>query len=127
MTGIRSLTGWVGTVLSARDPVALARFYCDLLGLEVARESPEWVTVGLPGSTHYLAFAVDEHHAPPTWPSAVDRQTMQLHLDVGVGDVDAAVEDALALGATVAAYQPQEDVRVMLDPEGHPFCLYADS
>jgi hypothetical protein len=26
----------------------------------------------------------------------------------------------------VAAYQPQDDVRVLLDPAGHPFCLYAD-
>jgi len=24
----------------------------------------------------------------------------------------------------VAAFQPQDDVRVMLDPAGHPFCLY---
>jgi hypothetical protein len=24
----------------------------------------------------------------------------------------------------VADHQPQDDVRVMLDPAGHPFCLY---
>jgi hypothetical protein len=24
----------------------------------------------------------------------------------------------------VAQIQPQEDVRVMLDPDGHPFCLF---
>jgi len=50
---------------------------------------------------------------------------MQLHLDVEVSDLDAAVAAAVELGARVAAYQPQEDVRVMLDPAGHPFCLYA--
>ena len=27
-------------------------------------------------------------------------------------------------GATEAPYQPQEDVRVYLDPAGHPFCLW---
>jgi hypothetical protein len=27
-------------------------------------------------------------------------------------------------GAQVAGFQPQDDVRVMLDPAGHPFCLY---
>jgi len=27
-------------------------------------------------------------------------------------------------GGTLAAFQPQEDVRVCLDPAGHPFCLY---
>ena len=127
MAGIRGLTEWVGTVLSARDPVALARFYSALLGWEIARESPDWVTIGMPGTTHYLAFAIDEHHEPPAWPSRPDEPTMQLHLDLGVADVEAAVSDALALGATLASYQPQDDVRVMLDPAGHPFCLYADT
>jgi hypothetical protein len=27
---------------------------------------------------------------------------------------------------TVAAHQPQENVRVLLDPAGHPFCLCRD-
>ena len=27
-------------------------------------------------------------------------------------------------GARSASYQPQEGVRVMLDPDGHPFCLF---
>ncbi|MCW2765807.1 MAG: hypothetical protein JWO11_1766, partial [Nocardioides sp.] len=26
-----------------------------------------------------------------------------------------------------ATYQPQGDVRVLLDPAGHPFCLFADA
>ena len=38
----------------------------------------------------------------------------------------AAVEDALGKGATLAEHQPQDDVRVMLDPAGHPFCLCMD-
>jgi hypothetical protein len=28
------------------------------------------------------------------------------------------------MGARLADVQPQDDVRVMLDPAGHPFCLY---
>ena len=81
----------------------------------------------MPGTPHYLAFAIDEHHAPPAWPSRPGDPTMQLHLDFGVSDVEAAVEDALALGAVLADFQPQGDVRVMLDPAGHPFCLYRDT
>ena len=49
-----------------------------------------------------------------------------MHLDVQVGDLDAAAADAVALGATVAGAQPQENVRVLLDPAGHPFCLVRD-
>jgi hypothetical protein len=28
---------------------------------------------------------------------------------------------------SVAEFQPQEDVRVCLDPAGHPFCLYTET
>jgi catechol 2,3-dioxygenase-like lactoylglutathione lyase family enzyme len=126
VAGIRGLTGWIGTALSARDPGALARFYSALLGWEISGESAEWVTIGMPGTTHYLAFAIDEHHEPPEWPSRPGAQLMQVHLDIGVADVAAAVEDALALGASLAEFQPQDDVRVLIDPAGHPFCLYAD-
>jgi hypothetical protein len=31
---------------------------------------------------------------------------------------------AVESGATVAQFQPQDGVRVSLDPDGHPFCLY---
>jgi hypothetical protein len=40
--------------------------------------------------------------------------------------LDEAVAYALSVGAELADYQPQEGVRVMLDPVGHPFCLYLD-
>ena len=36
------------------------------------------------------------------------------------------VDHAAELGAHEAEYQPQRGVRVMLDPAGHPFCLYLD-
>jgi len=28
--------------------------------------------------------------------------------------------------SALADFQPQEDVRVCLDPAGHPFCLYTE-
>jgi hypothetical protein len=52
---------------------------------------------------------------------------MMLHLDIEVPDLDAAVEAAVAAGATLAAHQPHNDVRVLLDPAGHPFCLYVSA
>lgn len=64
--------------------------------------------------------------APKAWPLArfyADLQ-MMMHLDFEVGDLAAAVEHAQQLGATLAEHQPQDNVRVMLDPAGHPFCLY---
>lgn len=52
---------------------------------------------------------------------------MQLHLDLGVTDLEGATEDAVALGATLPDFQPQPDVRVLLDPAGYPFCVYLDT
>ncbi|WP_425460985.1 hypothetical protein [Leekyejoonella antrihumi] len=32
----------------------------------------------------------------------------------------------MALGSALHEHQPQDDVRVLVDPDGHPFCLYVD-
>lgn len=132
MTGIRGFTGWLGVVLGSPDPRKLARFYRDLLGWEISSDEPTWVTMqmrdgnGNPIPAN-LAFQLEQIYQRPVWPNEDGKQQMQFHLDVGVADVAAAVEDAVALGAQPADFQPQEDVRVMLDPDGHPFCLYRDA
>jgi hypothetical protein len=85
---------------------------------------------GIRGATGWIginfAFELDRHYRPPVWPSEPDSQQQMVHLDIGVTDLAAAVEDAIELGARLADFQPQEDIRVMLDPDGHPFCLYLD-
>ena len=66
---------------------------------------------------------------PPTWPAAPPKQTMMMHFEIEVPDVPTAVERAAALGATEAGWQPPDRdpnlLRVMLDPTGHPFCLWS--
>jgi hypothetical protein len=49
---------------------------------------------------------------------------MMAHLDIHVDGLDAEVARAIGLGARLADDQPQSDVRVMVDPAGHPFCLW---
>jgi catechol 2,3-dioxygenase-like lactoylglutathione lyase family enzyme len=128
MTGVRGLSGWLGVVLDAPDPLALAHFYRDLLGWEIAvGDDPSFVAMRMPGHPANLAFQLEEQYRRPVWPAAPGEQLMMLHLDIGVsGDLAEAVEDALALGAELPDHQPQQDVRVLLDPAGHPFCLYID-
>lgn len=110
------------TVLDTPDPRGLARFYATMLGWPIGTDDPEWVTLrpGGPG----LSFQLEADHVPPVWPAGPGDPRMQAHLDVAVDDLDAAVEFARSLGGTLAEFQPQADVRVMLDPAGHPFCLY---
>lgn len=126
VAGIRGLTGWLGVVLNAPDARALAYFYRDLLGWPLADDTPEWCTMRVPDAPANLAFQTEELYERPTWPAAAGTQQMMLHLDIGVTDMAGAVEDALALGAVLHEHQPQDDVRVLLDPAGHPFCLYMD-
>lgn len=131
MGGTRSFTGWLGVVLGSPDPVSLARFYEALLGWPATVVDPTWVTMvmrdetGAPTRSN-LSFQMEGVYEPPVWPNRPGAQQMQFHLDIGVGDVDDAVADAVRLGASLAEFQPQDDVRVMLDPDGHPFCLYLD-
>lgn len=114
------------TVLGTPDPGSLASFYRALLDWDVIEEEDEWVVLkpqGDRGSTG-LSFQLEERHVPPTWPAGEGDQQMQLHLDIRVDDLADGEARALALGAVLASHQPQDDVRVLLDPAGHPFCLF---
>jgi predicted enzyme related to lactoylglutathione lyase len=122
----RSKTNWWGVVLEAPDPHALASFYSRLFGWEIAKQDPFGAAIQVPGTSSYLAFQSSPDFVPPVWPAADGRQQMMMHIDVAVDDLDAAVAAAVELGATVHEHQPQDDVRVLVDPAGHLFCLYLD-
>lgn len=112
------------TVLGAPDPRALGSFYARLLGWDVVENEPEWVMVRPPAGGTGLSFQHEQHFVAPVWPAVPGEQQMTSHLDIAVDDLEAGVAWAIDAGATLAAFQPQDDVRVMLDPAGHPFCLF---
>jgi catechol 2,3-dioxygenase-like lactoylglutathione lyase family enzyme len=116
-----------GAVLETPDARRLAKFYAALLGWRVADSEPDWATVAPPEGVAYLGFQTSPEYQPPTWPAVEGKQQMMLHLDFEVRDLETGVRHALDLGATLADFQPQEKVRVLLDPVGHPFCLYVGS
>lgn len=111
-------------VLGSGDPDALATFYERLLGYERTTDEPEWVMLKPLGGGAGLSFQREEFHVRATWPAGPADQQMQAHLDIAVDDVEAAGRVAREAGATLAEYQPQDDVRVWIDPAGHPFCLF---
>ncbi|RPK93490.1 MULTISPECIES: VOC family protein [Streptomyces] len=114
------------TVLDAPDAAELADFYRRLLGWGTVQEEPGWVRLAPPGGGSGLGFQTEEAYVPPVWPApsaSPGDQLMMLHLDFEVTDMEAGVAHAVAEGATPAEFQPQDDVRVLLDPVGHPFCL----
>jgi catechol 2,3-dioxygenase-like lactoylglutathione lyase family enzyme len=111
-------------VLDAPDPHELAGFYRRILGWEIGREESGWVILRDPDGGVGLSFQLEPDYVPPTWPSRPDRQQMQIHLDIEVEDMEAAGRLAIEAGAALAEFQPQDEVRVYLDPVGHPFCLF---
>ncbi|MDN0194269.1 VOC family protein [Streptomyces sp. S.PNR 29] len=116
--------------LDAPDARELAAFYLRLLpGWRVWRgeDGPDWVHIRPPDGGTGLSFQTEPDYVPPDWPSRPDRQQMMIHLDIEVDDLEAETARAVAEGARLAAVQPQSDVRVLLDPAGHPFCLYVDA
>ena len=113
------------------EPLRLAEFYARLLGVEVSATEPApagapevagWAQLRMPHLT--LNFEYEEQWARPVWPAQPGRQTATQHLDLWVDDLAAAGDWARRCGATLADTQPQDDVRVLLDPSGHPFCLF---
>lgn len=132
MTGPRLAVGAITIASSA--PRKLAHFYADLLGWRInAEEGPRpghapedgWAQIQPPEGVAEptLNFEYDDHYARPVWPSRAGEQTASQHLDIGVDDLDTAVAWAIERGAELAPDQPQAHVRVMFDPDGHPFCL----
>ncbi|MFB7511721.1 VOC family protein [Streptomyces sp. NPDC056144] len=126
---MRSRTGgmWWGTTIEAPDPGALARFYAELLDWHVVgHEDPDTEVVAASPQGPFFVFQRANGYRPPVWPPAEGDQRPTMHLDFQVGDLEEAVAEAVALGATEAEFQPGENVRVLFDPAGHPFCLCRD-
>ena len=118
---------WWGTAIEAPDPGALARFYSELLGWPSVHEEPGTAILAAPRGATTSCSSRPTGYGPPVWPPVDGEQRPMMHFDFQVGDLDSAVAEAVALGATLADHQPQENVRVLFDPAGHPFCLCVET
>jgi catechol 2,3-dioxygenase-like lactoylglutathione lyase family enzyme len=112
-----------GVVLDSPDAQELSAFYRRLLGWDARDDDSDWVVLQSPDGGTNLSFQSEPVYVRPVWPSGPEQQ-MMAHLDIKVDDLDEAVAWATEAGATLADFQPQDHVRVCLDPAGHPFCLF---
>jgi predicted enzyme related to lactoylglutathione lyase len=105
------------------------RFYTAALGLHVGRrfsgggiellgaEAPIYMLVAAPGTAPFRGATVTR---------AYGRHWTPVHLDFAVEDLEAALERAVAAGATVELPIERHDygkLAVLADPFGHGFCL----
>lgn len=125
---LRRRKQWWGVTLDAPDGVALGRFYARLLDWKFypAENGLGGAVAPSEHAGFNLGFQTEERYVRPVWPAVEGQPQMSMHLEIEVDDLEEAVAHALSVGATEAEFQPQATVRVMLDPAGHPFCLYLD-
>lgn len=146
------LIKWSGVCIdcSNDDFEAMLGFYGQLLGWKVragcanpsecTHEGDHWASMRDPEAPFIneewhagavaLLFQGERWYEPPVWPERPGAKDKMLHLEIYVDDLDAAVAHAVAVGGREAAHQPADRdpsrLRIMLDPAGHPFCLYGD-
>jgi predicted enzyme related to lactoylglutathione lyase len=106
-------------IIDSADPAKLAAFYRTVTGWDQTYSDDDFVYLGNGGPIQ-LGFQRVDGYRSAGWPDAGKHS----HLDFQVSDVDSAVRDLLAAGATKPDFQPGEGKWVVLaDPEGHVFCV----
>ncbi|WP_435770605.1 VOC family protein [Nocardioides sp. SYSU DS0651] len=130
------------TVLDTTDARGLAEFYRRLLGLHYragdeppidadrspVADDPDWLVLVDGRDRRKLAFQRVERLERPTWPDPAVPQ--QLHLDLTVGsfaELQRHRDRAEQLGATVVLDRTDDEAEplyVLVDPAGHPFCIF---
>jgi predicted enzyme related to lactoylglutathione lyase len=114
-----ALAEFTAVTIDCADPARLAEFYQKATGWESTYSDEDFACLGNGGPLQF-AFQRIEGYQAPGWPDA----RKHAHLDLTVTDLDSAAKELLALGASKPEFQPGEDRWVVLiDPEGHPFCL----
>jgi catechol 2,3-dioxygenase-like lactoylglutathione lyase family enzyme len=116
--GVGPVMGLFAVTIDAPDAPALARFYADLMGMELTYEGPEGAFIT--GDGNSVMFQQVSEYTPPRWPDPAHPQ--QMHLDIMVDDLDAGEARARELGASRLG-GGGDTFRVFADPAGHPFCL----
>jgi predicted enzyme related to lactoylglutathione lyase len=104
-------------VFDCADAERLARFWAELLGVDIALREPTWVALERTPSGARLAF-----QPVPESKAAKNR----VHVDLLVDDLVASTASAVAAGATTRGAVVEEhngSFQVLHDPEGNEFCL----
>lgn len=127
-------------VLESTDARRSAEFWRQLLGLvyRPGHEPPpagvddpagrDWLNLRAPDGSPCLAVQQVEKLPASTWPAGDVPQ--QLHLDLSVADkraLDQVHHQVTRLGGTLRldrSDDEEEPLRVYVDPDGHPFCIF---
>ena len=126
------------TAIDTTDTRALAEFYRQLLGLRYRQgdeppgdghaDDADWLVLADPNGVRKLAFQQVERLERTTWPT--HDVPMQMHLDFTVSsrtELQRQRQRAESLGAQLLLDRTDdsnEPLYVLVDPSGHPFCIF---
>ena len=127
----RPAVTWTTITLDCADAEVLGGFYAALFDWEItARDGAGWVQLRDPAGGIGLNLQAEDSYEPPTWPESPGRPSKMMHFEILVDDLEAAIGLVARSGGSVAPWQPPDRdptrIRIMLDPAGHPFCLFVD-
>ncbi len=115
--------------IDCEDADELAAFYSRLLGWETtASDGKDWRQLRDPAGGVGINIQGERWYRRPTWPEEPEAQHKMMHFEIEVDDLEATVAAAVEAGGREAPAQPedrdQDRIRVILDPAGHPLCLF---
>lgn len=116
----------INIVMDCADAGIMAEFYSKLLCWELTQPRANGWAVITSSTGSVIAFQEVNGYEPPVWPWEKGKQGQMLHLDLLVEDLEEGVAFAVECGAKEATQQFFTTSRTMLDPAGHPFCIYTE-
>ncbi len=108
--------GWLrGVIIDAMDVERLGAFWQQVLGVGVGEQVPGWLQLDFGVQGSLMAFQ-------PVDPIA--HTPGRLRIDIDVEDLEVATARIIELGGAlreIVRFRPEEEHRVMTDPEGNEF------
>ena len=110
--------------INVENPVGMAKWYCDNLGMKIVRKGPA------PVNMHFISDAeanmmLEVYHNPPdAVPDYASMDPLMLHIAFMVDDVEGICRKLVAAGATVASEvtitDSGDELAMLRDPWGVP-------
>ncbi|ACG71267.1 Glyoxalase/bleomycin resistance protein/dioxygenase [Anaeromyxobacter sp. K] len=128
MTALQSIRQLDYTVLFARDPERMRRFYAEVMGFPIARElGPGWVEFRVGSNLLVLTQRGGLFHDPPTPEGAL---SVQLAFRVAPAAVAACAEELRRLEVPIVSPPTDQPwghrTLFFRDPDGNVLEIYAD-
>ena len=110
--------------INVENPVAMAKWYCENLGMKIVRQGPPPVNMRFISDAGGNMMLELYHNPPDAVPDYPSMNPLTLHIAFMVGDVKETCRKLIAAGATVASEisvtDSGDEIAMLRDPWGVP-------